>query len=353
MAVDELFHRYFVCLRGETANPIPWDPREDRHDIEIDCNLAYFGQALAVFDRDYREKPLTVYLTWDNPDELPSYGEDVVALLLGDEDYRLPKYFGRVKAVFKCFGVTPTLGINPLRHRSYLGFSLVLQYLRNWACCLPVWLPYQAARWQARLKRRRPPTIHDLPMGYYKQLELPIVPIDQRSVDVFFAGSVNNQLYSRWSIKRWLEPPKTIARRTMLATLDELRPRHPELTFNLGTIADFNEARVADAQSYSAQLMNTRVCLVPRGTTPETYRYYEAMRYGCVLVTDRMPKRWFYDGAPTVTIDDWNDVERVLVDLLADEAALVQRHEASLAWWAERCSEAALGRHLASVLRSV
>jgi hypothetical protein len=94
--------------------------------------------------------------------------------------------------------------------------------------------------------------------------------------------------------------------------------------------------------------MASRVCLAPRGNSVETFRLFEGMRYGCVVVCDPQPRRWFYDGAPVVTVTRWRDLPRILDGLLSDEAGLRQRHEATLAWWRERCGEDALGAFMAA-----
>ena len=51
----------------------------------------------------------TSHLTWDSR-RLPAYGERVVAVVLGDEVGRIPRYADRVRAVFKSYGIRPVLG---------------------------------------------------------------------------------------------------------------------------------------------------------------------------------------------------------------------------------------------------
>jgi hypothetical protein len=102
------------------------------------------------------------------------------------------------------------------------------------------------------------------------------------------------------------------------------------------------------AHEYSRRLMASRICLAPRGNSVETFWVFEGIRHGCVVVCDPLTRRWFNDGAPVVTITRWrHDLPRVLDELLADEAGLAQRHEATLAWWRERCGEDALGAYMA------
>ena len=95
--------RYFLDL-PEASAPIPWDvhagPRPERADTR------YFGAAFAEMERGLRDPDIDVYLTWDTR-RLPAYGPRVVAVLLGDEAGRIPRYVDRVRAVFKSYGVRP------------------------------------------------------------------------------------------------------------------------------------------------------------------------------------------------------------------------------------------------------
>ena len=48
--------------------------------------------------------------------------------------------------------------------------------------------------------------------------------------------------------------------------------------------------------------MNSRLALVPRGATTETHRFFQALKFGCIVVTDSVPPIWFYEGAPMVRL---------------------------------------------------
>jgi hypothetical protein len=99
-------------------------------------------------------------------------------------------------------------------------------------------------------------------------------------------------------------------------------------------------------------MMSSRICLAPRGTSVETFRLFEGLRCGCVVACDPLPRRWFYTGGPFVEVTRWSELERALAPLLDDPAALARAQAASLAWWNERCSEAAVGRFLAERLNA-
>ena len=140
----------------------------------------YFGRALAEMDRHLRLDALTVYLTFD-PETLPSYGDDVVAVLIGDEWARIPAYLDRVKAVFRNLCARPNLGCNPFAWPSAATFSAFLPAARAAVRGAPDRIRH--------LRTGGPPQI-ELPIGTYNVLDLEPQPFAERSSDLFFAGSV-------------------------------------------------------------------------------------------------------------------------------------------------------------------
>ncbi|HZO37433.1 MAG TPA: hypothetical protein VFB41_11240 [Solirubrobacteraceae bacterium] len=277
----------------------------------------YFAAAFALLP----PAGLTVYLTWDLA-ELPSYGDDVVAVVVADEASRRPRYAGRVRCVFKCYGDRPRIGWPPAG-----PFALAAD-LRRWIESLP----------DLRIRGGR---VEPAPLGYHNQVELPIVPIEQRATFAYFAGSVEEPHRS------WLPSAKTSSRRRMLAAAR----RFTAAPTVLRTTPSFGASTEADPLAYSTELMNSVVCLCPRGGSVETFRWFEAMRAGCVVVCEPLPRFWFYSGAPAIELRDWDELPALLERLHGDPAELRRLHEASLAWWASGCGERALARRLAAVAR--
>ena len=333
-------HRYFICL-GDKSPPIPWDLDDEAQLVRFDC--VYFGRVFRAMERDVRSPALTVYLTWDLH-ELPSYGDDVVAVVLGDEDSHLPVYVDRVRAVFKCYGTRPFIGSNPLRDRTWLSVLVWLQGMRRHVGHLPD----DRRAVGLRLRGRRIPPVVHIPLGYYNQLDLPLTPFAERRTSVFFAGSLERRERSRISPRYWIRMPKPVARAQMLDGLAAFRRRHPSEPVRVRLTPTFSATRRDDAPLYSRELMDSRICLVPRGASAETFRFFEALRYGCVVVCERQPPTPFYAGSPAVVIDRWSELPGVLAALLRDPAELLARHERSLEWWRDRCSEAAVGALLAA-----
>ena len=129
-----------------------------------------------------------------------------------------------------------------------------------------------------------------------------------------------------------------------------IRKKNLDVKFNLTITSDFNAARSADEKSYSEKMMDSKICLVPRGTSLETYRFFEAIRYGCIVITEILPSRWFYNGSPAIRINDWSELEEILDKLINNKLLIKKKHQESLAWWKTRCSEIAVGNYLVEKL---
>ena len=145
--------------------------------------------------------------------------------------------------------------------------------------------------------------------------------------------------------------PKGLAREAMLRNVERLRGR-PDLTVDVRITDGFQESASADPGDYSRALMNSRLALVPRGATTETHRFFQALKFGCIVLTDAVPPIWFYEQAPIVRLRHWDELERVAVPLLADAERLETLHREALRWWEAACSEEAVGRLMAGVLNA-
>lgn len=334
----------------EPLHAIPWDISNT--DKVFDPSCIYFGKIFQELEKRIKTDNLIFYFTW-SVDKIPSYGQNVVVILIGDELCRIPKYIHEVGAVFKTNETRPILGCNPIIKPSYKNIMFLLQVLRIWLIRLPGLTNYQVNK----LKKSYQSTtifkqIYDVPLGYYKQSEIPIKHIEQRQYEIFFAGSFISTDYPIWSMYHWLKHPKHIARKEMILELQKIKQKHPEFKIELATVPDFGIEVTGntDKRSYSERLMDTKICLAPRGSVFETFRFFEGLRYGCIVITEALPSRWFYQGAPIIQLSSWNELEKILVQLLDDKKLLSQLHQKSLQFWEEKCSEKAISKYIAENL---
>lgn len=350
-------NHYFVCL-PDRNEPAAFDPSSyDQNDFPGFIEINYLAGAFRVVEQEQRLANLTFYITWSRR-ELPTYGDNVVAVLMGDEWCHRPNYLRDVRVVFRQYGTHPEVVAKAVRRPSRLGLTLLLQFLRATLHGLPGrlrHLPQDLIR--RHLTGRQPTSQYVIPLGYANQLELPPVAITDRLTDIYFAGSLNNLKPSVFSPKYWLQSPKNIARHRAIGSAKKLQAKRPELDVRLETTSEHVPSKLKgtpdyqnEASRYSHQLMNAKICLVPRGSSLDTPRFFEALRYGCVAIADRLPAKWFYDGAPIIQVDDWNDLEGIVDGLLSDPERLERLHRDALHFWRTRCSGEILGSFMAQRL---
>jgi hypothetical protein len=298
---------------------------------------------------DARDQP-AFYFT-KNPNELPEYGNEVVAVLWQEERAKIPAYARHVRGVIRCclhwkpfLGFHPRLGLN--KYEAVLAF----QYLRDWALHL-------RSRYRVRhAPKDWPPALHEsprvlrIPLGYHSQEELPVVPMAERRLDAFFTGEVSPPFHRR-DYRNWTSESKTQARRQLWDVLLELR-KDPEWTIDMANIAGGKvKGPPPEFQNYSSKMMNSRIYLAPRGTMAETYRYYEGWRAGCMVISNMLPRDPFLKGAPVIEIDNWKRLPALMKKYARDLDALEHYQKASLEFWQTRLSEPVVGSQVTRFLQ--
>lgn len=331
--------RYFLCAQGRRLIQLDLQAHRDPFD---DVFLAYWIKVFQELDRRPELRGLTFYLVWDAPrvKELPTEGDDIVAVVLLDEFCLLPRYLGRVRYVFKAYGFRPWIS-GSIRGKN---LPVVLKFLRDltkWLVQLAIVVRYNGLviPWD----KGRP-----IPLGYARQTDVPFRPFEERRYAVSFLGSVESETYHPWSLWALLGTPKSLARSTMAQGLRRLAASRSDVF--CATTGTYYESILSDGTRYSELMAETKICLAPRGSSVETYRFFEALRHGCVIICDRLPPHWFYQGCPAIQIDHWGAMEGEVRALLADPVRLLALHRASLAWWHAKCSEQATATFIAEQL---
>jgi hypothetical protein len=62
---------------------------------------------------------------------------------------------------------------------------------------------------------------------------------------------------------------------------------------------------VSNVEDYWSLLSRAKIVLCPRGGVPETYRFFEAIAAGCVVISEALPGAWYYDDHPAVIVRNW------------------------------------------------
>lgn len=335
----------FLLAYKKKRGAVPWNPNDETGDSFP--GAVYIARMLEQVDALIGPRELTFLLTSDIR-SIPISGPGVIVVLREDEWCRLPPYATKVEAVFKAHGDTLAWDRNPLKQFSYDALLCAIQDTRTEIVRVPTRIRHLTDFFR-RTILRAPAGYHvfDYPLGFFRQLDLPIVPIADRRYDVYFAGSIIGQRAAKHPWLARFETPKVRSRRKMVEELQAVKSRRPDMHIAIELTKSFWQTGRSEAEAYSQTMMDSRVCIVPRGTHLETFRYFEAMRAGCAVICESLPHRRYYDGAPHIMLDKWSDLESALDALLKDPVELQRRQEASLAWWRDKCSETAVAQFFA------
>jgi hypothetical protein len=343
--VTTLKNDYYLC----------WPDRHEAWTPEIErphphwVRTRYFSRVFHHMEAQLERGDLTIYLTSD-VHKLPSYGDNVVAVLQEDEPARVPHYFDRVLATFTCYGTHQPLRPNPLVYPAYENFISAGRYLYSLLRRSPGLLRRKILQY-VRSENLSP--IYTIPLGYANQVDLAIQPILDRTTDVFFAGSVSHRKNDTNILRRAIGTAKYISRRKLVDVLHRLDENEPDLTIGLETCPSFSVSMQDSAEAYSRRMMDAKICPVPRGTSLESFRFFEAIRYGCIPIVEALPSRPYYDGSPALTIKSWTDLHRIVPVLLQDDTILAQKQRSILDWWQTNCSEKVVGYDMAQKLNAL
>lgn len=224
-------------------------------------------------------------------------------------------------------------------------------------------VPFELARnfvatFKVHLPREYPEhKIFAFPLGCVRGVpRLSIVPVNERKYNVFFSGCLQrsrHQLYL--SLARLARRSRGIQHTTVSELADDygqesghdLSDAFPRsfIQFTPGFLGGL------DRSSYGTMLQESKIALYPGGwRRNETFRHFEAMRAGCVLVSVPLPQTRLYHDSPIVFVEGWHKLKRTVCVLLQDPARLMELQKLTVGWWENVCSERATAAYIAAQL---
>lgn len=330
-----------------------WDPqsRKEWHRVEPSSTRDYgkgrdyFIDVIAGLRALPGLRPLSFYIAQTVPPSLPRYGPDVVLCVIADERYRVPSYLGEIRAVLRAYGPFPHylegLPITRLRLTALLTylFKFVQQKRNQWRSGLGLA--------GGRLLKTR--VLH-VPLGTYFRFASDSTRIAERPIEFAFLGSVGLGAHHSRLHHRLLMPQKVLSRQLMLHAVDRaLAARGGAAASEIVTTASLEQS-VETPERYRDALSRTKIALCPRGSNYETYRFFEAVKSGCIVVTEPLPPAWFYRCHPGIVVTDWAALPDSLDALLDDPERLERMAQETARYWADFVSEQAVARQVHAFL---
>ena len=187
---------------------------------------------------------------------------------------------------------------------------------------------------QYLLPKQETDNVYSFPLGYNKKhTSLENKPLAERSIDVFFSGHMSST--NRHSSM------------TPIINFFKSMPRSQRPKLEINVTSGFN--RGLEGSLYSEKLHNSKIAICPHGNVSvETFRLYEAMRSGCVVISPSLPGTEIYKNSNVVQVENWHEnTGPVIMDLLRDDNKLNSvKDNIQKAWHSTFCAHAAVRRIL-------
>lgn len=196
--------------------------------------------------------------------------------------------------------------------------------------------------------------VTSIPLGYnYLPSNDNFIPVNERNFDISFLGALNKNRISMAAeitginkhiiaLGLYLNHTKTL--KFLNDFVDLMKPKEKYFfswQFNSGTTKE----------KYNLIMEHTKIALTPKGwTNTETFRLYEAMMFGCVVVTNKLPKRKYYENIPVIQVEDWKEGMKKVKELLQNENLMLELSEKSRAFYDAYLSPKATAKIIAEKL---
>jgi hypothetical protein len=324
-------NEFFILDRGLARWDLEATPPTDRD------GFIAMRELLTELDRLAPSPGWDVVITDHLNGAIPtSPGRRVVVICLNDELARRPAYTTPVSVVFKTYGVQRRFIQNV--QWSSGPKTLISSTLNELRCQQQRAASFVSGR--ALSRSRTCPTV-DIPLGLLSPRSREFVPFSDRTYELVFLGSQVHGTEGR----RLSPTEKYSSRRDLVKVLAQLKRSNPDLQMCIALRDSFAEAQ-RHRTDYSAALMNSRIAPCPRGMSLETYRYFEALAAGCIVVAENLPARYYYRDAPILQVRKWTELKAIVEHLRRDPRAAHELHHQALQWWQERCSPAATAQRM-------
>jgi hypothetical protein len=241
----------------------------------------------------------------------------------------------------------------------------ILMYISDESGNVPYYLaPYYYCIFKIHLQLDKflVDNIFNFPLGCEKHIpKQRYKNINERKYSVFFSGNLNNNRLPLYLYLIFGKIPSAIIRKgikvlihivffkkvLVLLRFDSKFP-NAYIRFTKG----FKQGLTAE--KYGEIIGDSKIVLCPKGfNLPECFRHYEAMRAGCVIISEKLPPTYFYKDSPIIQISDWKKGLKIADELINNKTELEKLSKMTIDWWENRCSENATAQYIIKCIESI
>ena len=182
-----------------------------------------------------------------------------------------------------------------------------------------------------------PANCFSMPLGYNGSLsELSMTTINEREFDVFFSGNLH-----RRRISFYLNAQHYFKTNDLKALVNKNKKTNNSINFT----RSFGGGLPPDL--YSSSLMNSKIALVPEGyLSNNSFRFFEACKYGNVIITKKLYDYWFYKEFPGIQLNNWIGLKSTIRNLLKNPEEIENIHKKTLRYYHKFCTELSVAGYI-------
>jgi len=172
--------------------------------------------------------------------------------------------------------------------------------------------------------------VSPLPLGCLKGFSSQDIPITKRTRD--------------WS---WMGQFDPYTRVNFRQAVDRLQGERPDYNSHVLWYEGWNNGDAID--SYCDVMNDTKIALVPIGSgSKESFRFFEAMCAGCIVINAGMPQTPMYNTAPAFPMDaGWADLTRTVDFILGrEEEEMLYLSKTARVWYEHFCSPESIADYM-------
>ena len=204
--------------------------------------------------------------------------------------------------------------------------------------------------------------IFNFPLGCEKHIpRREYKDINERKYSIFFSGNLNRGRLPLYFYLTFGKTPIAIIRKgfKIFMRIDFIKKILTLLKFD----SKFPNAFIRftngfkqglSAEKYGEIIADSKIVLCPKGfNLPECFRHYEAMRAGCVIISEKLPPTYFYKDSPIIQISDWKEGLKIAGELINNNEKLEKLSKLTISWWENKCSEDATAQYVIKCIESI
>lgn len=190
-----------------------------------------------------------------------------------------------------------------------------------------------------------PKNYFHFPLGYTENLkEVETKPINERTLDVFFSGSLHTgriKFFKEVSFIGFL--PYRISKKIQKKFKFKYDNYFPNayIRFTNGFMSGLS------GEDYTKMLNNSKIVLCPAGVSKiESFRIFEALKMGNVLIADQLPDKLNFKNSPIIQVQDWRGLKDMIVNFLENNELLENTSKESRSFYDSNFSENAMAEKI-------